>query len=362
MSSTPVHPDPAELSSATVAVTAGRPPRQPDGPTNAPIVMASTYHAGGDIGYGRYGNPTWEMFEAAVGALEGGTATSFASGMAATAAVLDLVPPGGVVVAQEQAYYGTIALLREHERAARLKVRPVDLTDLGTALAALDGADMVWAESTTNPLLQVVDVPALMGAAREAGAIGVVDNTFATPVLARPLLSGAAVVLHSATKYLSGHSDLLLGAAVVDDPALAERLVAHRGRHGGVPGAFEAWLALRGLRTLHVRMQRAQANAATLAGRLPGHPAVTRVHYPGTGAMVSLEVAGDAQSADRVCASTSVWVNATSLGGVESSLERRRRWPGESADVPETLIRLSVGIEDVEDLWADLSAALDGGG
>ncbi len=198
--------------------------------------MASTYHAGGDIGYGRYGNPTWEMFEAAVGALEGGVATSFASGMAATAAVLDLVPPGGVVVAQEQAYYGTLALLREHERAGRLQVRPVDLTDLGTARAAVDGADLVWAESPTNPLLRVVDVPAVMGAAREAGAIGVVDNTFATPVLARPLLSGAAVVVHSATKYLSGHSDLLLGAAVVEDPALAERLVAHRGKHGASAG------------------------------------------------------------------------------------------------------------------------------
>ena len=324
--------------------------------------MASTYHAGGDIGYGRYGNPTWEMFEAAVGALEGGMATSFASGMAATAAVLDLVPPGGVVVAQEQAYYGTIALLHEHERAGRLQVRPVDLTDLGTARTALDGADLVWAESTTNPLLRVVDVPAVMGAAREVGALGVVDNTFATPVLSRPLLSGAAVVVHSATKYLSGHSDLLLGAVVVEDPALAERLVAHRGKHGGVPGAFEAWLALRGLRTLHVRMQRAQTNAAMLAQRLSGHPAVARVHYPGSGAMVSLEVARDAASADRVCAATSVWVNATSLGGVESSLERRRRWPGESTEVPETLIRLSVGIEDVEDLWADLSGALDDDG
>jgi cystathionine gamma-synthase len=360
MSSTPAHPDPAALSSATIAVTAGRPPRQPDGPTNAPIVMASTYHAGGDIGYGRYGNPTWEMFEAALGALEGGVATSFASGMAATAAVLDLVPPGGVVVAQEQAYYGTIALLREQESAGRLQVRPVDLTDLATARDALDGADLVWAESTTNPLLRVVDVPALMSAAREAGALGVVDNTFATPVLSQPLRSGAAVVVHSATKYLSGHSDLLLGAAVVDDPALAERLVTHRGKHGGIPGTFEAWLALRGLRTLHVRMQRAQANAATLAQRLHGHPAVARVHYPGTGAMVSLEVAGDAASADRACAATSVWVNATSLGGVESSLERRRRWPGESTDVPETLIRLSVGIEDVDDLWVDLSAALAG--
>jgi cystathionine gamma-synthase len=360
MAPSPAHPEPAELSTATVVVTAGRPPRRPDGPTNAPIVMASTYHAGGDVGYGRYGNPTWEMFEATVGALEGGVATSFASGMAATAAVLDLVPHGGTVVAQEQAYYGTISLLRELEAADRLRVRPVDLTDLAAARAALVGANMIWAESPTNPLLLVVDVPALMSAAKEVGALGVVDNTFATPVLARPLTTGADVVVHSATKYLAGHSDLLLGAAVVDDPALAERLVAHRSRHGGVPGAFETWLALRGLRTLHVRVQRAQANAAALAERLAGHRAVTRVHYPGSGAMVSMEVAGDAETADRVCASTAIWVNATSLGGVESSLERRRRWPGESTNVPETLVRLSVGIEDVDDLWADLSSALGG--
>ena len=360
MPATPDHPSPGDLSPATVAVTAGRPARVADGPLNAPIVMASTYHAGGDVGYGRYGNPTWGMFETAVGALEGGTATSFASGMAATAAVLDLVPPGGTVVTQEQAYYGTLSLLREHERTGRLRVRLVDLTDLGAAERALGGADLVWAESPTNPLLLVVELPALMSAARESGALGVVDNTFATPVLSRPLDAGAAVVVHSATKYLSGHSDLLLGVAVTDDPDLAARLVATRSRQGSVPGAFEAWLALRGLRTLHVRVQRAQSNAATLAERLRAHPGVAAVHYPETGAMLSLEVRGDAGTADRLCAATTVWVNATSLGGVESSLERRRRWPGESTEVPETLVRLSVGIEDVDDLWGDLAAALTG--
>ena len=360
MPATPDHPSPGDLSPATVAVTAGRPARVADGPLNAPIVMASTYHAGGDVGYGRYGNPTWGMLETAVGALEGGTATSFASGMAATAAVLDLVPPGGTVVTQEQAYYGTLSLLREHERTGRLRVRLVDLTDLGAAERALGGADLVWAESPTNPLLLVVELPALMSAAREFGALGVVDNTFATPVLSRPLDAGAAVVVHSATKYLSGHSDLLLGVAVTDDPDLAARLVATRSRQGSVPGAFEAWLALRGLRTLHVRVQRAQSNAATLAERLRAHPGVAAVHYPGTGAMLSLEVRGDAGTADRLCAATTVWVNATSLGGVESSLERRRRWPGESTEVPETLVRLSVGIEDVDDLWGDLAAALTG--
>jgi cystathionine gamma-synthase len=349
---------PPELSAATLAVAAGRPPRTPDGPLNAPVVTASTYHAGGDIGYGRYGNATWEMFEAAVGALEGGTATAFASGMAASAAVLELVPPGGTVVVGAAAYYGTVSLLQELERNGRLRVRLVDLTDLDAARAALDGADLVWVESPTNPLLLVVDVAAVMDAAHAAGALGVVDSTFSTPVLARPLAAGAAVVVHSATKYLSGHSDLLLGAAVTADADIAARLLAVRSRTGAVPGAFEAWLALRGMRTLHVRMERASANAATLAARLAGHPAVRQVHYPGSGAMVSLEMADGADAADRLCEATTLWVHATSLGGVESSLERRRRWPGESTDVPESLVRMSVGIEDVDDLWADLERAL----
>ncbi|MDQ1642449.1 MAG: cystathionine gamma-synthase [Actinomycetota bacterium] len=349
------------LETGTIAVTAGRPPRVPDGPLNAPLVLASTYHAGGEVGYGRYGNPTWEMLENAIGALEGGLATSFASGMAATAAVLDLVPDGGLVVAQQQAYYGTLTLLREHEARGRLRVRPADLTDRAVAAEAIRGADLVWVESPTNPMLLLADVPELLRLATETGALGVVDNTFATPVLQQPLALGAAVVVHSVTKYLSGHSDLLLGAAVVRDPALAARLVATRSRQGSVPGAFEAWLALRGLRTVHLRVRQAQQTAATLAERLASHPEVSAVHYPGQGAMVSFEVAGGAEAATRVTEATQLWVDATSLGGVESSLERRRRWPGESADVPESLIRLSVGIEDVDDLWQDLAAALASG-
>jgi cystathionine gamma-synthase len=348
----------SELATATVAVAAGRPPRSPDGPLNPSIVLASTYHAGGDTGYGRYGNPTWSMLEEAVGALEGGLATSFASGMAATAAVLDLVPDGGLVVAQEQAYYGTLTLLRELEQHGRLRVRPVDLTDPAAADTAIDGADLVWVESPTNPMLLTADVPTLMRRAAEVGALGVVDNTFATPVLQRPLTEGAAVVVHSATKYLSGHSDVLLGAAVTSDPAVSARLVATRSRQGSVPGPFEAWLVLRGLRTLHLRVRQSQASAQVLAERLRAHPGVEAVHYPGLGAIVSFEVPGGAEQADRVTGATELWVHATSLGGVESSLERRRRWPGESADVPETLIRLSVGVEDVDDLWRDLSAAL----
>jgi cystathionine gamma-synthase len=354
------NPPEVSLSPATIAVAAGRPPRAPDGPMNPPIVMASTYHAGGDVGYGRYGNPTWEMFETAIGALEGGSATSYASGMAAVAAVLDLVPEGGTVVTSPDAYYGTLAMLESLRSRQRVILRQVDLTDTGTATAALSDADLLWAESPTNPLLRLVDLPAVLAAAQSAGVRSVVDNTFNTPVVARPLEMGATVVVHSATKYLAGHSDLLMGVAVTRDPAVAERLVSYRSVHGAAPGPFEAWLALRGLRTLHVRMERATASAAVLANRLERHPRVAAVHYPGCGAMVSVVLHGDVAAADRVGETTQLWVHATSLGGVESSLERRRRWPGESHEVPETLVRLSVGIEDVEDLWNDLTAALEG--
>lgn len=350
--------DPGSLSPATIAVCAGRPPRRPDGPMNPPIVLASTYHAGGDVGYGRYGNPTWEMLESAVGALEGGVATSFASGLAAVAATVDLVPVGGVVVVAPGSYHGTVKLLRRLERTGRLTVRLVELTDHEATDAALAGADLCWVESPTNPMLRTVDIEHLARRSSARGALVVVDNTFATPVLQQPLRLGADVVVHSATKYLSGHSDLLLGVAVADDADLADRLVAYRSTDGAVPGTFESWLALRGLRTLHLRIERAESNAAELAGRLAAHPAVRAVHYPGFGAMVSVELSGDAETAETVTGSTELWVHATSLGGVESSLERRRKWAGESPEVPETLVRLSVGIEDVEDLWADLANAL----
>jgi cystathionine gamma-synthase len=347
------------LSLATIAVAAGRPPRRADGPMNPPIVMASTYHAGGDVGYGRYGNPTWEMFETAIGALEGGVATSYASGMAAVAAVLDLVPDGGTIVTSPDAYYGTLAMLEKLESRGRLTVRQVDLTDNDDAAAALSGADLLWAESPTNPLLRLVDLETLLASAVAAGVPSVVDNTFNTPIVARPLEMGATVVVHSATKYLSGHSDLLMGVAVARDAAVVERLVSYRSLQGAVPGSIEAWLALRGLRTLHLRMERALASAAVLADRLGRHPRVATVHYPGCGAMVSVVLTGDVAAAERVCDATQLWVHATSLGGVESSLERRRRWPGESSQVPETLVRLSVGIEDVDDLWNDLAVALE---
>ncbi len=353
-------PDVPDLRPATLAVTAGRPPHDPDQPLNEPITMASTYVAGGDREYGRYGNPTWAAFEEVLGALEGGSALSFSSGMAAVGTVLDLVGQDALVVAPHHAYQGTTVALGDLEARGRLRTRLVDISDTAATVAALDDAALVWLESPTNPALEVADLETLIAAAHDAGAVAVVDNTFATPVLQRPLELGADIVVHSVTKYLAGHSDVLMGAVVTRDPELHGVLKGRRDLVGAVPGTFEAWLALRGLRTLPLRMERAQANAVELARRLAGHPAVSEVRHPGFGAIVSVVVAEGALAADLLTRKTRLWVHATSLGGVESTLERRRRWKTEPATIPEGLVRLSVGIEDVEDLWADLSRALDG--
>jgi cystathionine gamma-synthase len=339
-------------------VTKGRPPHEPDAPLNHPVTLASTYVAGGEIEYGRYGNPVWTAFEEVLGELEGGKALVFSSGLAAIATVLDLVSPGEVVVAPRHAYLGTLHQLGELADEGRLKVRTVDIEDTDAVLAAAQGAALVWLESPTNPALEIADIAAICAGAHAAGAKVVVDNTFATPVLQRPLELGADVVVHSATKFLAGHSDVVLGAVVTADPQAYTALDRKRRTLGAIAGPFETWLALRGMRTLHVRLERASANAAELAGRLDRHPAVVRARYPGLGAVVAIELA-DAEAADRLVHSTRLWVNATSLGGVESTFERRRRWSGEPATIPEGLIRLSVGIEDVEDLWADLQQALD---
>ena len=351
-----------DLAPASILVSAGRPPRVPGAPVSPPLELTSTYVADGAVNYARAGNPTWAAFEEALGALEGGAALVFASGMAAVAAALSLAPEGGVVVAPTHAYNGTGSILLDLAEAGRLHVRRVDISDNGAVVAALDGADLLWVESPTNPMLEVADVPALVTAAHDRGAIVVCDNTFATPLLQRPLSDGADVVMHSVTKFLSGHSDVLLGATVTADTArgreLQERLAHHRLIHGAVAGPMETWLALRGMRTMHLRVERAGANAAELARRLEGHAAVERVRYPGFGAVVSIEVCGDADAAERVSAAVRLWTHATSLGGVESLVERRRRISTEPSTVPENLLRLSVGVEDVEDLWRDLDRAL----
>lgn len=347
---------------ATLLVGGGRPVRVPGAQVNVPVDLNSTYVVGGPVEYGRHGNAVWEAFEDVVGRLEGGRALVFGSGMAAVAAALSLVPIGGRVVAPDRGYNGTCALLARLARDGVLVVDWVDIEDSGSVRRKLPGAALLWTESPVNPTLEVPDVPALVTAARAARGVGdgplvVADNTFATPLLRTPLDDGVDVVVHSATKGLAGHSDVLLGVAVARDEALLARLEQHRALHGAIAGPAETWLALRGLRTLHLRHERGCANAAELAGRLAGHPAVTRVRYPGFGTILAIEV-GSPERADAVCAAVDVWTHATSLGGVESLLERRRRHPEEPLSVPEDLVRLSVGVEDVEDLWADLDTAL----
>ena len=348
----------------TIAVTAGRPDRVPDAPLNTPITMAATYVAGGDVEYGRYGNPTWTALEDALGALEGGRCLTFASGLAAVATVLDLVGADGTVVVPKHGYTGTIMQLADLEARGRLRAQLVDITDTEAVVAALDatpeGAAILWIESPTNPALEVADIATITKAAHEAGAYVVVDNTFATPLLQRPLEDDVDIVVHSATKYLAGHSDVQMGAIVTRDDELYGVLKGRRDLVGAIPGPFEAWLTLRGLRTLHLRVERAQSNAQELVRRLAEHPALAEVRYPGFGAIVSIVLAQGEVAADLLSRKTRLWIHATSLGGVESSLERRRRWKAEAATIPEGLVRLSVGIEDVEDLWEDLRAALDG--
>jgi cystathionine gamma-synthase len=345
-------------SRATTAVTAGRPEHVPDAPLNVPITMASTYVAGGVVEYGRYGNATWTAFEEALGALEGGRCLSFASGLATVATVLDLVGQGATVVAPRHAYNGTVMQLADLESRGRVTARLVDISDTEAVVKACDGAALVWVESPTNPALELADIETIAGAAHAAGAHVVVDNTFATPLRQRPLTMGADIVVHSATKYLSGHADAMLGALVTRDDQLYDVLKGRRDLVGAIPGTLEAWLALRGLRTLHLRVDRAEGNAQALADRLRSHEAVEEVRYPGFGGIVSIVLAGGPDAADLLVRSTSLWVHATSLGGVESTFERRRRWKSEPATIPDALVRLSVGVEDVDDLWSDLAQAL----
>jgi cystathionine gamma-synthase len=343
---------------------------------NPSIVLSAPFHHGQDNHYLRAeANETIRSFEAAVGALEGGEAIAFASGMAAAAAVVEGQPAGCVAVAPAVAYGGTSLLFADQVRLGRMTVREVDITDTSSTVAALDGADLIWVESPTNPLLGIADLPPIVEAAHAAGAMVYVDSTFNTPLVARPLDLGADVVMHAATKSLAGHSDLLMGVLVTRSPQHADVLRTRRIHTGAMPGALECFLALRGLRTLAVRMERAQHNALELAQRLSEHPRVARVRYPGLptdpfheratrlhrgyGAVVSFEVDGSAETAEAVCERVRLISHATSLGGVESLIERRARYETDAAHgTPPSLLRLSVGIEHVDDLWADLSQAL----
>lgn len=325
---------------------------------NEPIVPASTYVAGG-IEYGRFGNPTWTAFEEILGTLEGGQCVSYASGMAAVTAVLDLVPTGALVVVPQHAYHGTLAQLTTREKHGRVVVRRVDVEDTRAVLEAAADAALVWLESPTNPALEIADIKTISRFTQSNGIALAVDNTFATPLRQKPLDLGADFVVHSATKLLAGHSDALIGAVVTNERRAYRTLAKGRDQSGSIPGVLEAWLATRGLRTLAVRLDRAEDNAKTLAERLAGHRSIANVRYPGFGTIIAFEVRKGAESARLLTESSEIIVHATSLGGVESMWERRRRWPTESASIPENLIRFSVGIEDVEDLWGDIKQAIN---
>lgn len=382
----------AALSAETVVVAAGRPPRKRDEPVNQPIFLSSTYFgtgplADGDRGYGRYSNPTWDPFEEALGQLEGASLPGllYASGLAAVSSALSLIPAGGVLVMPSHSYAGSLVMATELAEKGLFELRTVDIADTDAVKALLAPADgkaasMLWLESPTNPMLGIADIRALTAAAHEAGAIVVTDNTFSTPLVQQPLSLGSDVVLHSVTKYLSGHSDVVLGALVTSDAAIRATLLHHRIIHGGIAGPFEAWLALRGLRTLALRIERSQASAAVLAERLSAHPRIASIRFPGLvtdpgheraksqmksfGSVLCVQIApagglSGADAADKLVRALQLWLPATSLGGVESLIERRRRHAAEPVSVPDNLVRLSVGIENVDDLWADLEQALD---
>jgi cystathionine beta-lyase/cystathionine gamma-synthase len=345
-------------------------------PTVQPPVLATILASAGEPragDYGRGGNSTWAALEQALGGIENADAVVFGSGQAAsTALMLALARDRNTILMPSDGYYNARALaerLRPHG-AAPVVVDLSDLTAVERELAV--GQALLWAESPTNPLLRVADLARLGELAAAAGAPMIVDNTVATGLLQQPLELGAVASLCSLTKSASGHSDVIGGAVMTRDPALADELRTWRTLGGGILGPMEAWLVLRGLKTLPLRIERQSASALAIAAHLTGHPRVTAVHYPGAseqslavaraqmprgfGPLLSFEVDGTAADADAVVLASRLIVPATSFGGVESAWERRGRWPGENA--PATLIRLSVGIEPPADLIADIDQAL----
>jgi cystathionine gamma-synthase len=365
------HPSGIKLESWLVS--AGR-SSEPGAPLNVPLVPASNFIIGSGRSYSRDdATPTWEALEEVVGGLESGKAVAFASGMAAIAAVFDQLPVGAVVVLPDDCYQGVAGLATAGAERGRWSVQRVAVDDTEGWIRSCGVADLIWLESPSNPLLTVADLEAVCAAPRKPGAIVAVDNTFATPLNQQPLEFGATVSMQAATKFIGGHSDLLAGVVTTRDDALWHALNHSRELNGATPGTLEAYLAVRGARTLALRLERAQQNAAMLAERLEGHPRVTRVRYPGLpshpthatarrvlkgfGSIISFDVAGGAAAADAVCRNVRLVRHATSLGGVESTMERRAAIPGQ-AHLPPSLLRLSVGIEDAGDLWADLDAAI----
>ena len=364
----------SEVKPETWAVIAGRGAAAPGAPLNVPPVLASNFRLGSERSYSRNdATPTWEAFEELLGGLEGGEAVAFASGMAASAAIFDLLPVGATIALGDDCYHGVAGLAADGVARGRWRVERVGVEDTARWLQLAADADLVWIESPSNPLLAVADLPTICAVRRKPEALVVVDSTFATPLVQRPLDLGADLVMHSATKYVGGHSDLLLGGVVACSDERARELRERRELAGATPGALEAYLAIRGARTLPLRLERASASAAALADQLAHHPDVAVVRYPGRpdhpnhatarsfmtgfGAVVSFDVEGGAGPADAVCRSLRIIRHATSLGGVESTVERRAAIPGQN-HVPPGLLRLSVGCEHPDDLWRDLQQAL----
>jgi cystathionine gamma-synthase len=373
----------------TLAVHAGAEPDEISGGVSPSIQMSTTFRQDGvgkprrGFEYGRSGNPTRLALEAAIASLEGGShGLAYASGLAATQNLLYLLEPGERLILSDDAYGGTWRLASKVWSRYGVETEAVNLCDLDALAAALasgPAARMVWVETPTNPLMKVVDISAVARVAATAGALTVVDNTFATPFLQRPLELGADVVMHSATKYLSGHSDVISGLLVTRRDDLEERLRFHQNAAGAVPSPFDCWLVMRGMRTLAVRMERASSNAAAIADWLDGRDDVSRVYYPGLashpqhelverqmrlpGAMLSFELKAGEPAARRLAEATRLFTLAESLGAVESLIElpavmTHLSAAGSPLEVPAGLVRLSVGIEAVEDLVADLEGAL----
>ena len=367
----------------TLAVHAGASPDPATGAVMPAIHLSTTFQRSPDgsfpsgYAYSRDANPNRQALEAALVSLEGGAAAAaFASGMAATMAVLQALAPGDHVVAPLDAYFGTSKLLREHFRPWGLEVSFADMTDLSAVRAALrPNTRLIWTETPSNPTIAVTDLKAVVAMAKSAGVLTACDNTWATPFLQRPLALGIDLVMHSTTKYLSGHCDVMGGVVVTREAGpLAERLRSVQVVGGAVPSPFDSWLVLRGIRTLAWRMRAHCSNAAAVAAFLAEHPRVERVHYPGLrsdpgyqiastqmaapGGMLSFVVPGGQPQAFGVAARLRLFARATSLGGPESLVEHRASVEGPGTRAPEGLLRLSIGLEHPEDLIADLSQAL----
>ena len=427
--------DLSKLSPQSRVVAAGRPKKKHGSEVNTAIHLSSTFNSSaqdtGPIGYGRYGNETWSELERAIASIECGDTLVFSSGMAALNAIFSTLKPGAIVVASQNGYTGTMRTLETLQSAGIIELRLVNIADNIAVESALRGnaeaknqqpdfmwpagserpadfiwpagserpadfiwpagserpadfiwpagserpADFMWIESPTNPALEYADLKHIISIAMKLNISVGVDNTFATALRQQPLVLGADFSMNSVSKFISGHSDLILGSVSVKSKEHFSQIKGIRTLGGAIPGSFETWLALRGMRTMAIRLEKSEANAMELAMRFSKLPQVLKVRYPGLpsdsfherakqtlsgyGAVLCIEVAGSEQQIDDLCAATSLVTFATSLGGVETLWERRHRWVGEAATIPKNLVRISAGIENIEDIWNDITQAFN---